>query len=115
MSAIRTVYPEVPLTKRCSAVNPARMVGCGSREMVENVSLVVEFGEIGFFDLHSNIFAKTAISGEPHGRRSALAKLVDDLLPSSGGQDADPQDRSGRGLLRRAIRHSRIRQELSPA
>lgn len=95
------------------------MVGCGSREIFENinVNLVVEFEEI---DLHSNIFA---FSGKLHGRRSALAKLVSNLVhicshqvDRQDGQDVLRPPRnvcSRRPFFRCAFCHSQNCQELS--
>lgn len=65
------------------------MVGCGSRKIFENINVNLE--EI---DLHSNIFA---FSGKLHGRRSALAKLVSNLVHICSHQ-VDRQD--GQDVLR---------------
>lgn len=92
---------------------------CLQREMGEEYLPRCVFGDIGFFYFHCNIFAKTAISSQPYGRRSAVAKLVNDLVSTAvlcvdhqDGQDVDPHDRSDGPLLHRPFGQSQIRQEI---
>ena len=68
VSTIGTVDPEMPQKKRCGAVGTAWMVGVEFGDMVENIELVVEFGDADFFDLHSNVFLKNFVSRQPYGR-----------------------------------------------
>lgn len=61
-------------------MDTAWMFGYRFRDMLENVKLVMEFGDAGFFDLQTNLFFNKDISSQPHSRGSAVAKLVDDLV-----------------------------------
>lgn len=55
--------------------------------MFENFQLVVEFRDAGFFDLQGNVFLKNSTSNQPHGRRGAVAKLVNDFVSNYRRKD----------------------------
>lgn len=56
------------------------MAGFNFSDILENVKLVVECGDAGFFDLQSNVFAMDSVSSQPHSRGSPVTKLVKDCV-----------------------------------